>query len=55
MMRNEVTGRSKPMYPWDKTIERTGMAGRGKFPMLIANSPFLTPTVTVGAFGATEM
>ena len=51
MMRNEVTGRSKPMYPWDKTIERTVMAGRGKFPMVIANSPFQTPKVMLGLLG----
>ena len=43
MMRNEVIGRSKPMYPWDRTIERTGVAGRDEFAMLIANSPFQRP------------
>jgi hypothetical protein len=56
-MRNEVTGRSKPVYPWDNTIERTGMAGRGKFAMLIVkgvphpdarNSPGKFPRVMAG-------
>jgi hypothetical protein len=55
MMRNEVTGRSEPMYLWEKTIERTGLGGRGKFAMLIVNSPFQTPTARLGPFGPAEM
>jgi hypothetical protein len=48
-MRKDVTGRSRPTYPWDKTIERTGTAGRGKFAMLIAILRTGHPGVTLGA------